>query len=547
MQYLHRSIAAALVAVAASIVTHAGSVPARADSYVAPKFKSQVLPEYPDQARTANETGEVRAKVLVTLDGKPKTVAVFKSSGHKDLDDAVVAALKKSTYVPAKSNGRAIVAFYDLTYKFTLQGVALNEGSTGDLGKKLAANPGDTATRLAYGTILINTKKFSEAEDVFNKGVQLSPNNAKMWSRLAIAYYNDGVTNKADAKFKPSAEAFDKALALDPKVESANTAPAAYGRYAYTLLQVRDFKGATPYAQKASSLDPKEIQYKIELGEAQQGSGDSKTALATFKTAQAMDDKKVANITARILTDIGLTQLDLGQESDGIASINEAERVAPASPDPYQALASYYIRKGKLDAAITPLSQLAQLQPKNANVQADLGDIYVAKRQLDLAKAAYAKALAVDPRNATALLGSAQIAAAQGDFAGADAALQQAIAADPKSTAAFNATIATVLLNQPPSRVDYVTPALKYSNAAVNADANFANGWYDQGVALARQNKKDQANLAFHKAFDLFKAQNNQDGMRAVNDRFKELNGQNISGYDPGRNERTNQAGSQNM
>ncbi len=541
---MHRSIAAALGALAATMVTISIAVSASTcnSGYCEPQFKNQVLPQYPDTARSANETGDVRAKVLVTLGGTARSVSIFKSSGHKDLDDAVVAALKKSTYKPATSNGKAMMAFYDLTYKFTLQGVALNEGSTSDLAGKLAANPNDVATRMTYGTLLINGKKYKEAEDVFAKGVELAPSNAKMWGRLGIAYYSDGINNKANEKFKPAAEALDKALALDPKLDTGGVAPAAYGRYAYTLILARDFKGALPYAGKAASLEPKEIQYKIELGEAQQGSGDSTTALATFKTAQAMDTKKDANVSARILTDIGLTQLDLGQESDGVAAINEAERVSPSSPDPYQALASYYIRKGKLDAAITPLSQLAQLQPNNTTAQVDLGDIYVTRKQYDLAKAAYAKALAINPKEAGALLGSAQIAAAQGDFAGADSALTRAIAADPKSAAPFNAQVATVLLNQAPGRVDYVTPALKYANAATSADPNYPTGWYDQGVALARQQKKDQANLAFHKAFDLFKAQNNKDGMIATNDRFKELNGANISGFDPGRSERTNQA-----
>jgi hypothetical protein len=55
--------------------------------------------------------------------------------------------------------------------------------------------------------------------------------------------------------------------------------------------------------------------------------------------------------------------------------------------------------------------------------------------------------------------------------------------------------------------------------------------------------KKDQANTALHKAFDLFKAQNNANGMAQVNARYKELTGDNISGYTPGHSEMTNQAG----
>ena len=535
MHQLQRSLVAALIATAAML----GAAVAQADQagYAPPQFASQVKPDYPDSARAAGETGEVKVKVLVQSSGKATSYTIFKSSGHKDLDDAVLSAVKASTYKPAYSNGKPALAYFDVTYRFTLQGLASDEGNANEFEAKLAANPNDATARRNYAIVLINSKNYAKAEDVLLKGTQLDPKNAKFWSLLGFAYYSDGLQNKKDDRYKQAVQAYDTMLSIDPKPETtdARQAAIAYGQYAFVQLEAQQAANALPYAQKAAKLDPTQVQYQIELGEALQGTGDNQGAITAFKNALQLDDKKSVNVTARIYADLGVSQLNLGQESDGIASVNQAERIAPNSPVAYQALAGYYIRKGKFDAALGPLSQLAQIAPNEPQVQVDIGDIYVQKKDFAKAKAAYDKALAIDPKNGNALFGYAQIAALQGDLTTTSTALARALAAAPNNAAPYNATIAALLLQIQAKSPDPTPDALKYATAATNADPNFASGWYDLGVALARQNHKDQANSALHKAFDLYKAQNNADGMAAVNARYKELNGADLTGYSPPR------------
>lgn len=535
MHQLPRSLAVGLIA-AATLLTAAHAAKADPAGYVGPQFVNQVKPDYPDSARTAGETGEVKVKILVQSSGKASSYTIFKSSGHKDLDDAVLASVKASTYKPAYSNGKPTLAFFDISYKFTLQGLAQDEGNTSGYEAKLASNPNDAASRRSYAIVLINKKDYAKAEEVLTKGTQLDPKNASFYALLGLAYYSDGLQNKKDDRYKQAAAAYDSMLSIQPKPETTDVRDAAiaFGQYAFVLLEAQRASDALPYAQKAVKLDPTQVQYHIELGEALQGTGDNQAALTAFKSAQQMDDKKSVNVTARIYADLGVSQLNLGQEADGIASINQAERVAPSSPVAYQALAGYYIRKGKLDAALGPLSQLAQIAPNEAQVQVDLGDIYVQKKDFPKAKAAYDKALAIDPKNGNALFGAAQIAAIQGDLPGAASGLARALAAAPTNAAPYNATIAAILLGLQNKGTDPVPDAVKYATAATTADATFAPGWYDLGVALGRQGHKDQANLALHKAYDLYKVQNNSDGMAAVNARYKELNGADLTGVTPG-------------
>jgi len=533
MSQLHRSLAVALFAAVAIVSSGALASADSMGGYVEPKFDNQVKPEYPDSARQAGETGTVKVKILVGANGKPSSYSIFKSSGHKDLDDAVLAAVKQSTYKPAVSNGKPTTAYFDVTYTFTLQGLAEEQGNENSYEAKLAANPNDAAARKSLAITLINKHDYAKAEEVLLKGTQVDPKNANFWSLLGFAYYSDGVQNKKDDKFKQAAAAYDSALQINPKPEASDlrNAASAYGQYAFVLLEAQKAGEALPYAQKAAKLDPTQVQYQIEVGEGLQGTGDNTGALAAFKNAQSLDDKKSANVTARIYADMGVTQLNLGQESQGVASINQAEHIAPSSPVAYQALASYYIRKGNLDAALGPLNQLAQVAPNDPQAQVDIGDIYVQKKDYAKAKAAYDKALAIAPNNGNALFGSAQIAAAQDDLPGTQSALSKAVAAAPDNTAVYNATVSAILLGTQAKGTDPTSDAIRYATAATNADPNFANGWYDLGVGYARQGHKDQANTALHKAFDLFKAQNNSEGMAQVNARYKELNGADIAGY----------------
>jgi TonB family protein len=530
MSQLHRNLALVALA-AAAILSSLAMARADSDGYIGPKFVNQVKPEYPDSARQAGETGVVGIKVLVQTDGKATSFAIFKSSGHKDLDDAVLGAVKQSTYKPAYSNGKPTLAYFDVTYRFTLQGLAEDEGSTSAYESKLAANPNDAPARRGLAIVLINTHDYAQAEDVLSKGTQLDPKNPTFWSLLGFAYYSDGIQNKKDDRFKLAAAAYDNALAIEPKLQESDlrNAAAAYGEYAFVLLETQQQPTALNYAQKAARLDPTQSQYQIELGEALQGTGDNNGAIVAFKNAQTLDDKKSPNVTARIYADIGVSQLDLQQESAGIASIDQAEQIAPASPVAYQALASYYTRKGNPDAALGPLNQLAQIAPSDPQVQVEIGDIYVQKKDYPKAKAAYDKALTLAPNNGNALFGAAQIAAAQGDLAETESALAKALAALPGNSAVYNATISAILLGLQSKGSDPTPDAVKYATAATTADPNFASGWYDLGVGYARQGKKEQANVALRKAFDLFKAQNNAEGIAQVNARFKELNGTGLS------------------
>jgi TonB family protein len=318
-----RQIQLAVAAILGSAALFAqAAAPASADPayYYPPKFNHQVKPAYPDAARVAHETGSVMVKVLVGSNGVPKSFTVSRSSGHKDLDAAVLAACKASTYSPATRGNTPIEAFYDVSYKFDLTGVAENTGSTSDLAAKVAAHPTDSASRLQLANIQLAQNDYPHAEATLAGGTLVQPSNAKIWSRLGLTYYNDGINNKDDSKFKLAAQAFDKALAIDPKIDNALAAQ-AYSRYAFNMQNSGQSATAQPYAMKAAQLDPKQFIYRMLVGETEVSLGQTKAALADLQLAQNGDDRKRADVSARLLAEIGNAQLTLGDESAGLASI----------------------------------------------------------------------------------------------------------------------------------------------------------------------------------------------------------------------------------
>ena len=546
MRNFSKTIVAA-AACAAFLVALAPGARADISYYTPPKFKHKVLPVYPDSARAAHETGSVLIKVLVAADGTPKQFILQRSSGHKDLDDAVLAAAKASTYDPAMRGSTPTIGFYDVTYKFTLTGVAEDEGNQSDLSKKLEANPKDSTTRIALGTAYMNQKNYGQAEQLFEDGTRLTPSNAKLWEYKGIAYLQDAQSSNDPTKYKPAVDAFDQALKLDPHVDTSNSAPSAYFNYGFHLQQAGDNAGALAYAQKAVTLAPKAGAFYILLGEAQTSQGDFAGAVTNLKKAESLDDKKNTFVTSRIIADEANAELSQNDRVNGMADINRAEQVNGQAPFAYQYLYEYYIRNNNRAAALTPLMQLAQLQPKEATWQVQIGSLYLSQNNIPAARQAFSKALALKPDSLDAQFGSAELAAVTGDVASIDSVMTKIeAAAPPKQAAVYESVIAIDLLNTSQGgKTNFAPQAQKYADMATKADPTNGQAWYALGVADAQVNRNDKAsaNTALKKAYDIFKSQNNEAMMKQVSDVFKQINGTDITSYNYGRDETTNQAG----
>lgn len=80
-------------------------------------------PKYPPASIRQHQEGEVMLKVLVGVDGAPEEITVERSSGHRELDQAAIAAAKTWVFNPGRKDGKPYRGYALVPIKFSL-----NEG-----------------------------------------------------------------------------------------------------------------------------------------------------------------------------------------------------------------------------------------------------------------------------------------------------------------------------------------------------------------------------------------------------------------------------------
>ena len=84
-----------------------------------PMFKVKIEPKYPENAKKANKTGEVVLQATIDEKGIPKDIVALTNLGF-GLEDAAIAAFKKSSFRPAMKGDTPISKQVQIAYKFTL-------------------------------------------------------------------------------------------------------------------------------------------------------------------------------------------------------------------------------------------------------------------------------------------------------------------------------------------------------------------------------------------------------------------------------------------
>ena len=96
-----------------------GSGPVVGPSYDV-AYLSNPAPHYPPLAKKLKLQGTAIIRVLVSSEGRPKSVAVEKTSGARILDDAAVDAVQHWSFVPARRGDKPISDWVDVPIVFRL-------------------------------------------------------------------------------------------------------------------------------------------------------------------------------------------------------------------------------------------------------------------------------------------------------------------------------------------------------------------------------------------------------------------------------------------
>jgi len=92
-----------------------------------PSFNAAYLknpsPVYPNMSRRLRETGTVRVRVVVGIDGAPISVTLAESAGFQRLDEAALATIRRWRFQPAMRGDTPVEAPVIVPLEFSLKGL----------------------------------------------------------------------------------------------------------------------------------------------------------------------------------------------------------------------------------------------------------------------------------------------------------------------------------------------------------------------------------------------------------------------------------------
>jgi len=101
-----------------SVPQHGEGVPAQMSSIA---YAHNPKPTYPREARRKRQEGVVVLRVIVGVDGRPLSVNVHTSSGHRLLDQAALRSVKRWRFRPATIGAMSVQGTVDVPIRFFLR------------------------------------------------------------------------------------------------------------------------------------------------------------------------------------------------------------------------------------------------------------------------------------------------------------------------------------------------------------------------------------------------------------------------------------------
>lgn len=193
---------------------------------------------------------------------------------------------------------------------------------------------------------------------------------------------------------------------------------------ASVYLETRDYERAQALLEALQKAEPQDAQVQFMLGT---------VYLAQRRYQQATDlIEKAAARTGdpAMVRDLGLSQLALGRDSVGIASLEKAFAANPSDSRTGIELATVYARRGQAQKAVQVSEAILKRDPENLAMLNFLGVIKAQTSDLPGARGVFAKLVAKDPAFRPAVLNLVRLDADESRFDDARAGLGRLLAKD---------------------------------------------------------------------------------------------------------------------
>ncbi|MCA9676893.1 MAG: tetratricopeptide repeat protein, partial [Myxococcales bacterium] len=256
--------------------------------------------------------------------------------------------------------------------------------------KVLDKKPGDFATLVVLGHLRKTQGDQAGALARYEEAAKVQPDDAGLQLDLGELYRGAGKTTEARA-------AYDKALAGS---KAKATKMKALRALADLALAGGDIDGAKQYFEAYIALDPKNLQLRVELGDALTQAGKHDDAIAAYRDAE----KKAGGDAARKIEIVARIGQALEAKGDDDAAVVEYRRAIKLAPKGYYVeveltarIVDIYRRKQDLATLLAYYEKEWPVSRRGHFEWSTLATLYEETGDQDKAITAYKKAVAKSP------------------------------------------------------------------------------------------------------------------------------------------------------
>lgn len=283
-----------------------------------------------------------------------------------------------------------------------------------EVDKFLAETPEQPDLRFQQALVFFMEKKHADAERVFRSLRERYPGDLRILFGLAETLTATGRGPQALEMLKAESK-------TRPQVNSLRM---AVGNVA---LRTGDLQTADQEFRHLLSVDPKNLDLYLRLGETQRLMGRTQDALQTLRRGQALQPNN-----AQANLQLALTLDAAGLQRESLPIYENVVRNQPDNAVALNNLAYMMAEEGRdLDLALTYAQRARQKMPSNLDIADTLGWVYIRKQLSDNAISVYREILPKAPKNPLYHFHMGLAQYQKGDKSNAKRSLQTALSLNP--------------------------------------------------------------------------------------------------------------------
>jgi len=406
------------------------------------------------------------------------------------------------------------------------------------LQKVIELDPAFARARVALGKAYLRDAKVAEAVKELQEATRLAPDNGEARYQLGLALARSGRKEEATSELARgrelvSADDRDKTASLDLlearaamekgelEVAAAKLRHAiqlrpdsfeAQGALGAVLEKKGDRDAATAAYKKALELNPGDAAARASLARLEKpaAAGDDPAKVAELE--RYIREARYAEaepLLARYVKEerpqsswgwyaYGYSLFAQQKLGEAIQALARSLQLDVRNAEAHKILGRTLMVIGRFDAAQVEFEEGIRLKPGSAEMHYNLGKLLSVQDNWEPARQALAEAVRIDPAYLEALDALGFAFEALGDDAGAVAKYEQAIAINKERGGRFAS--ACVSLSAFYNRTGDAVKALDYARQALELDPNADAAWFQQGRALERLGRLDEAVESVSKA-----------------------------------------------